>query len=221
MAQKPNPKIEHFRERVEWIVANLDPNPTYRRFVSETNDVYVALRDALEAETFAVGPQERVPGRRTWENALSKDGVPGLYLDWLYTLYPDLVPAQLEADTLEQFLTPGEQIQIHREQWRPAIRFFAERRSQLAAIARGYYSEVDCSQEHKIGDLDFPLLTQDGWIRSEPLPLTENAEAPNLHHPDTGRTFEPRQLTGLLGDYVAYKGNVPPPVEIGSAGIAC
>lgn len=204
MTQKPNPKIADFRMRVEWIVYNLDPDPTYRRFVSEVNDAFFALEEAVEAGTFATGPQERIPGKRTWETAINSDSVPSVYIEWLYTLYPDLVPAQLETETLEQFTAYGKEIQSHRERWRPAIRYFAERRSHLASIAKDFYRKVDHSQNLAIGELDFPLLTQNGWIRSEPLPLTEHTEG--LHEPDPGRAFEPRKLVGLRGDYVAYKG---------------
>lgn len=205
MAQKPNPIVSGFRERVEWVVLNLDPDPTYRRFVAEVNDVFSALEEALETKSFAVGPYERVPGRRTWETALSSDGVPYVYLEWLYALYPDLVPSQLEADTLAEFFASGSVIQASRERWRPAIRHFAERRAALARLVKTFYANLDASDKFNTGDLAFPLLIQDGWIRSEPLLLKEQSEAP-LHGPDPAPDFQPRILPGLRGDYVAYKG---------------
>ncbi len=208
MAQKPNPVISEFRKRVEWIVLNLDPDPVYRRFVSEINDVFAALEEAKEKKSFAVGPYERVPGRRTWETALKTDRVPQVYLDWLYTLYSDLVPSQLEAVSFEEFRRLGEEIQAQRDRWRPAIRFFAEQRSLLLVIARNYYRECDFSSNHNIGDLEFPLLTQEGWIRTRPIVLEEHTESTILSDPDPGRIFEPRRLPGLRGDYVAYKGGL-------------
>lgn len=206
MAQKPNPIVSGFRQRVDWLVLNLDPDPLYRRFVGNVNDVFSALEEALEAKSFAVGRYERVPGKRTWETALSSDGIPHVYLEWLYALYPDLLPSQLEADTLEEFFAAGSVIQASRERWRPAIRYFAEQRAALARLAKTFYANLDTSDEFNAGDLPFPLLIQEGWIRSEPLLLKEETEAPCLHDPGPALDFQPRILSGLRGHYVAYKG---------------
>ena len=206
MAQNPNSKIENFRSRVEWIVNNLDPDPAHSRFVPEVNDVFFALEEAVETEKFALGTRERIPGKRTWETALSSDSVPTIYLDWLYTLYPDLFATQLEAETLRQFLDCGRETQAHRDRWRPAIRCFAEQRSKLALVAKKFYSQVDHSHALAIGDLSFPLLTKPGWIRSEPLSVRENTEDSHLNEPGPGKEFKARKLAGLRGSYLAYKG---------------
>lgn len=206
MVQNLNPVVQDFRSRVEWIVHNLDPNPEYRRFVSEVNDVFFALEEAIKANTFATGPQERVPGKRTWESCLKSDSVPSIYIDWMYALFPDLVAEHLTAKTFDQFLVYGDAIQAHRERWKPAIRCFAEERSKLAQIAKGFYREVDRSHDLDIEGFEFPLLTQDGWIRSEPMKLSEHTESAGLRNPEPGRSFEPRKLLGLRGNYSAYKG---------------
>ena len=206
MAQNPNPTIKNFRLRVAWVVRNLDPDPMYLRFVSEVNDIFFALEEAVAAGTFAVAPQERVPGKRVWEIALRSDGVPRVYLEWLYTLYPDLVPEHFEVEELEKFTAYGKEIATSRERWRPAIRYFAENRSQLSEVARKFYRDIDQSSNLSFGELEFPLLTKIGWIRAEPLHLTEHTEGPSLRDPSPGRMFEPCKLTGLRGEYVAYKG---------------
>lgn len=76
MSQKSNPSISDFRKRVEWVVLNLDPDPSLRRFVADVKDVHIAFEEAVRATSFAIGPQEPndgVPietfldGRPEWE----------------------------------------------------------------------------------------------------------------------------------------------------------
>ncbi|HEX2591070.1 MAG TPA: hypothetical protein VHL34_06225 [Rhizomicrobium sp.] len=206
MAQKPNQLIAGFQPRLEWLANNLDPNPAYRRFISDGNDILTALEQAVERGEFFVGETKSIPGRRQWQNALRDDRPSPIFLKWLYALFPDLLPAHFEAPTLAEFLHIGAEIQANRERWRPAIRYFAEHRTELAITAKEYYREVDESAELNFGGIMFPLLAQRGWIRRVPLRLDEASEAQYLKFPEPGRSFKRLCLDGLKGDYVAYKG---------------
>ncbi|HEY7644137.1 MAG TPA: hypothetical protein VH858_03805 [Hyphomicrobiales bacterium] len=208
MSKKPNKKIAAFQQRVQWIATNLDPNPTYCKFTSDYNDIFTALEEAVRLGTFHRGETRSVPQRRQWQNALKDDNPSSVFLDWLYTLYPDLTPSHFEAGSFDEFLLLGRPIQESRERWLPAIRYFAKERTALARVAINYYRNHDDSHILDIDDLSFPLLTKPGWIRSKPILLQETTERQHLRYPDAGRSFSPQRLTGLRGDYVAYKGGI-------------
>lgn len=206
MPQRPNPKIVEFRKRVEWVTLNLPPNPKFRRFVADVNDVYSALEDAIREKAFAVGSYEIVPDRQTWQRAFRIDSVPKIYLEWLYTLYPDLSSSQLEYETFDGFLERGNKISGDTKRWGNAIRSYANKRAHMAIKAKRFYSEIDYSKNYDMEELEFPLLTKVGWIRTTPLPLKENTEDRYLESPSPIQDYGPRLLSGLSGDYVAYKG---------------
>ncbi len=206
MAQKPNKVIACFQERISWVVSNLDPDPAYRRFVYDYNDVFTALEEALERGEFYQGAGQAVPKKRQWQNALRDDNPSPLFLDWIYTLYRDMKPDHFETEKLNDFLKLGEDIQDHRNRWRPAIRYFAENRTKLERVARSFYAGFGNTEEHSLEGIQFPLLTMPGWIRSLPLSLAEDSEKPRLTFPSAAVTFQDRRLEGLNGDYVAYKG---------------
>jgi hypothetical protein len=205
LAQAPNPEIPDFEERVKWIAKNLDPNPTYRRFVYDHNDIFTALEQAVERQEFYQGQSRSIPGRRQWQNALVNNRPSRIFINWLYILYPDLRPSQLETFTLDDFFAAGREIERHRRRWQVPIRYFSECRPHLAQIAKKYYREVDFGSDLDLGGISFPLLVKKNWIRKEPLCLTGETETEHLTLPDRARTFDPKRLPGLKGDYVSYK----------------
>jgi hypothetical protein len=185
--------------RVKWVVDNLDPNPIFRRFLSEVDDVV----KALEANKGGFG---QIPHIRTWQIALQKSRPPKIYVDWICALYPDLNEDWLRTPLTSEFVRIGRNIQAARERWRSSVRYLAQQRHLLASIAKKFYRDVDFSARHKILDLDFPLLTAENWIRGEPLELSANTELPILAEAAPSKIFSSRRLSGLQGDYIAYRG---------------
>jgi hypothetical protein len=202
----PNPRIPDFDKRVEWMVENLDPEPSFRRFVIDPNDIFTALEDAARSGLFAVALTERVPHRRTWQLALQNDSVPSLIIEWICALYPDMTRSQLLVDDITTFLALGEQIEKARERWKPAVRLYAEERAYLSERALEQYREFDSSGPLAINGIGFPLLTQDGWVRSTPIELSETSEDAHLLEPEPARKFAPPKLVGLQGSFASYKG---------------
>lgn len=202
-----NLRIPGFKKRVEWMVDNLDPDPAFRRFVTDSNDIFTALEDAaLAQQTFAIARSEKVPVRRTWQLALQHDSVPDIIIDWIDTLYPDMSREHLTVEALPAFLARGEKTARARERWRPAVRLYAEERARLSDMARKFYRVLDESARLSVGDVEFPLLTQPGWMRNSPIELTESSEDPILTDPGRARTFVPPKLDGLVGNFTGYKG---------------
>lgn len=207
MPRPANPEIADFELRVKWAVNNLDPNPAYRRFLSETNDVFEALAANTDVYKFLAAKKFGAKSqKRLWLWSLQKNTPSKIFVDWLCLLYPDLKHEHLQTPLTNEFLRMGETIREHRERWRPAIRYYSEKRQTLAAIAMRYYRGIDDSERHRVGALDFPLITARRWIRDTPLELTADVELSTLSEPAPSKGFSPIKLTGLLGDYVAYKG---------------
>ena len=206
MSQEPHKIIKGLSDRLDWVAMNLDPDPTYCRFVADHIDIFTELEKAVGSGAFYQGERRKLPQERQRQKTLKEDKASPALLSWVYTLFPDLTSHQFESETLEEFFEIGKPIQDSRERWRPAIRYFAENRTQLAKIAKKIYTECDDGAELGIDDIDFPLVVKQGWVRTEPLELTEFSEEKNLGFPAPGRDFPARTLEGLRGEYVAYKG---------------
>lgn len=205
--QPENTRISGFRKRVEWMVDNLDPDPVFRRFVIDPNDVFTALEDAaLTQRAFVLTRSEKVPVRRTWQLALQQDSVPAIIIDWVCALYPDMSRAHLVVEALPAFFAQGETTARARKRWMPAVRLYAEERAHLSRVAKQFYRGHDDSCRLGIADVEFPLLTQPGWIRKSPIELTETSEDPILTDPGGARAFVPPKLDGLMGSFTSYKG---------------
>lgn len=201
-----NTRISKFKQRVEWIVEHLDPDPAFRRFVTDPNDVYTALEDAALSGSLSLLRTEKIPVRRTWQLAMQSDSVPEFFIDWITTLYPDMTRAHLVASQLDSFLTQGQPTAQARARWKPAVRMYAEQRAELSSKAQPFYRDIDDSYHLAVEDISFPLLTQPGWIRAFPIELNESSEDAHLTDPDPARTFDAPKLEGLNGSFVGYKG---------------
>lgn len=216
MPRKANPKIVGFGERVEWIIKYLDPNPLYARFISKPADVLMAMNKAVGSGHFQLlsnyGERRRShPGftEEWWRTALRTGNVSPDFIGWLYALYDDLKSPQMEAATLEQFLSLGLPIKAARDFWGPSVRYFAENRKKLHASAMAFYDQVQDHGLDKSFPVPFPLLIQLGWIRAEPMALEEHTEAATLESPGPFRSFDqPGSLQGLSGDYINYRGTL-------------
>ncbi len=211
---KSNLKVHKFAERLDWIVDNLDTDPSLLRFCTCRRDIFDALVNSVEQGIFVSGAQYRdgerrgIPTSKTWERAIMSDSVPPVLMDWVLTLFPDLSGSWLTVGTLQDFHRTGKRIQLARDRWRRSIELFVNDRRRLENVARAYYKDVDASQNGLCPLKDIRLLTQRGWIRKRPMLLEENTERSILRSPERGRTFPHLKLAGLTGSYISYKGSL-------------
>lgn len=215
---KENLSIPEFAKRLDWIVDNLDTDPSLLRFCNERNDVYKALVDAVELGEYKEykkdgryseeGKPRGFPSEKTWNRAISDDSVPPIIINWILTLFHDMDKEWLTLATLDEFITRGQHLQAARARWRKAIEVYAKQRWVLEDIALSFYSEFNFSQEDKCPIKGLRLITQPGWIRSTPLELSASSEFGHLEDLEKGRHFSPYQLSGLKGAYISYKGSL-------------
>ena len=207
MARPKNRRIQHFKERIDWILENLDCNADFARFCTKTDDIQAAFKQAYLQGTFV---PKRFGGwsEKTWHRAMSSGTVPDAYIEWLCALFPDLNPDWLTFERLENFLSYGSGLARSRTRWRAAIEFLSENRQKVAEWIKPFYRAVDASQEDGFRPRAFPLIVGDQWIRSRPLQLAEDTESDWLSQPAQGISFPPQKLEGLSGDYISFKGAV-------------
>lgn len=206
MPRKQNPRIARFRDRIGWVINNLDTDPRYLRFCRNSDDIYSALEKAKSRETLP--SSFLVPSLKTWKRTLETDSVPPGIIDWMCMLFPDLAQEHLTSRKYEDFESTGAPIQRARKRWGDAIEYFAKKRNEVSAVAKRFYRDFDASQQMGFPVPDFPLLTLAGWIRNVPFALDEHAEDAHLSDPKPGVAYPKLKLEGLLGGYASYKGSI-------------
>ncbi len=205
--------IERFSDRIDWIVKNLDTDPTLLRFCNFPEDIYNALVSNIKRDEF-VGESKystdgfHAPGPATWDRAVKKDDVAQIFIDWLVALFPDLSQEWLVVDTYKEFEELGLDISTSRERWKNAIVFYSKERDSLKAIALNFYARTNETPKLKSTDMIVPLLAKRGWFRNTPLELNHNTEDEYLHEPSKFKRYSPTKLEGLVGEYVSYKGSL-------------
>ena len=220
-----NPLVPQFRERLEWIVHNLDSYPGFARNIHEVDAVYDAYATAVERQTFPIisvmgegaYPSElprRAPlAKSRWKFALSDDRPSKEFIDWLDTLYPDLERDRLLSQSLSDFLEWGESISQAREEWEEPVRFFSKNRKILQEVSLEFYTRMGQVRYVTKSGYALPLLTRDGWIRRSPLELKETTETPTLKKIREAKEAPCFQLLGLKGQYITYRGKIGYPAR--------
>jgi hypothetical protein len=210
-----NPVVPAFRERVTWIVENLDSDPTYARFVSEPNDVFSTLTAAIDRGDYAIASDlgENVDRRtridvRTWNRALQTGKVSPVLLHWLCDLFPDLTLQHLLTPDTDAFNARCDAMVAARQAWDAPARLYAKERRRLESAAMRFYRDVQWTGLDDVLAAPFPLLVRPGWIRGRPLRLDPRTEASWLKPPGAIRPFPPLRLEGLAAPYVTYRGKL-------------
>lgn len=210
---KKNIEIDDFSDRLDWIAQNLDTDPELLRYCNEASDVIKGLTHSVKNGSFD-GPGKYTfggkegPSPKVLRLGKSGESIPPILIEWVLRLYPDMNREWLCLNTMEKFLERGLLIQTARERWRSAIQLYSKERLRLEEIARHFYRTLDHSRTSECPLQGLRLLTRPGWVRSIPLELSKDTEAPFLASPEQGRTFQHRKLQGLTGDYVSYKGSL-------------
>ncbi|MCA0873936.1 hypothetical protein LCL97_24185 [Seohaeicola saemankumensis] len=176
----------------------------YRRFVVHPDDILAALEKAKRNGTY--NWTGGIPDSLTVTRYLSGERRPSQkFVLWLLSLFPDLDADSFQRDEVTAFIAKHDHVVAARREWQPYIRYYAENRDVLKAVALAYHKDCNTSFLTERGQ-EIPLLTKPGWIRDFPLELNENTELPWLSFPSPYQKIVLPPLEGFRSGFTTVKG---------------
>ncbi len=205
MGRPPNPDVPDFGSKVRWLLDHHFPtNQGYRRYVVHIDDILQSLEHNKKNGTYLW--EGGIPDRRTIDRYMSGDEKPApKFVTWITDLFPDVDADSFKKDGSAEFIEKHEHVISARQQWEPYIRFYAEKREALKAVALRYHKTSHEVFKTRSGH-QIPLLIKPGWIRDFPLELNEDTETPWLSFPSRYQDVVVEPLDGFRSGFTTVKG---------------
>lgn len=184
--------IERFGDRVDWLIANLDPDARWAEAVATRTALWTAIAGALKGENIGT--------EKTWKRSLSGAfAVPDLHIRGILAVYRVITREVLTEPAYQTFSDYASPIAEARVRWTKAAEFLAHNRGKLAALGKRYHRSVDDEPE-------FPLVAKRGWLLEKPMLISASSPLPRRN--DYVKDAQPYRLDGLDAEYISIKSRV-------------